>query len=537
MGFIFLKLGIIKVSETRISTIHLHDFVKLFSGNRRAYGRHIPKYEGNGTEGLKKKGESFFEKSLLTEEQYLQHLSGNISIGVIPIDDENRCIFSAIDVDDYVSNHEEFVKSIYENKIPLMPFKSKSGGLHLYLFFEERVKASFVIQQLKRFLAVLGLPSDTEIFPKQTMIKKDSFGSFLNLPYFNCVEPDRYLYDKDFKPVPIQVALDEIMRNRVRKDGFDEIFGRIPLSDGPPCLQSIFLRKTTNSRNKYLFSLARYYKSKYGDDYKFKVLEANERLDRPLEVSEIDKTIFKSHDKKDYSYTCTQDPLCSLCDKIECRKRQYGIGGSHVSELDYGDFLQYRTDPPYYEWIINEKSLMFYNESDIINQKRFQELCFRELHIFPATLKMILWNDIVNRALQNVIVKEVAPEDEISSRSLFMDLLVEFFEDSRIAKSRDQILAGRVFKDDEKQSYVFIRKYLQTYLVFIKQFKQFKTTELTARLKKMGAQSKDYYHKELPKGRVKAWFLPYEALTDYVRKDHDADITFNVEETYEDKPY
>ncbi len=71
----------------------------------------------------------------------------------------------------------------------MIPIESKSGGLHVYVFTKEKVPASLIREFLSNLLFLFGLPSKTEIFPKQTTLGKNqngerTSGSFINLPYF-----------------------------------------------------------------------------------------------------------------------------------------------------------------------------------------------------------------------------------------------------------------------------------------------------------------------------------------------------------------
>jgi len=523
-----------------ISVIQINEYRKIFEGNKSAYGTHIEDKTSDNTDTTtieKLRGKNTTKKRLLTEIEYSDHLEGIKGLGIIPIDENNECKFCVIDVDDYKSDHHSFIESIYANKIPLLPFRSKSGGLHLYLFFDNPIKAKKAIGYMKKLLTILGLSDKTEVFPKQTILKKDQVGSWINLPYFNAYETNRYLIGKNGEPILFEESLDIIRSNVMRADSFEQVFDEIPLNDAPPCLQSIYLQKNTNFRNQYLFSLARYYKAKYGDDFEHRISDANNELLEPITIERLQKTVISSHMKKDYSYNCAQEPLLSLCNRSECKKREYGIGGSYVSQLNFEDFIQYRTDPPYYEWIINGKSLMFYSEGDIINQKRFQELCFRELRIYPLRLKEFNWKSIVDTALENIIIKEVSKEDEISSRSVFIDLLIEFFEDRAQAKNKDQILIGRVYKDTEKECYVFRAKNLVNFLIYQKNFKNYNTTEIHSRLKNMKAVSERYYIPD-KQAKIRAWTLPFDALSDYfddTTKQGLGNIKINMEENYEEE--
>ena len=77
--------------------------------------------------------------SAVTAELWQKHLNGEIIIGVKPeLDDKAK--WGCIDVDpssykDFKS--KKFVNIIQEYKLPLVPVKSKSGGLHIFLFLKD----------------------------------------------------------------------------------------------------------------------------------------------------------------------------------------------------------------------------------------------------------------------------------------------------------------------------------------------------------------------------------------------------------------
>ena len=120
------------------------------------------------------------------------HLDGSLNKGVVlpPIrKDDNCCIWGAIDVDGEVYNNDqikiELLKKVKELKLPLVPCYSKSKGLHLYIFFNEWTAAKTVRDILYTFLYKLGLPEDTECFPKQIELSEDETGNGIMLPYMN----------------------------------------------------------------------------------------------------------------------------------------------------------------------------------------------------------------------------------------------------------------------------------------------------------------------------------------------------------------
>ena len=82
-------------------------------------------------------------------------------------------------------DHKKLINKIQNLKIPLIVFRSKSGGAHVFLFTSDYVSLALMQDKLNEIRSVLGY-GGSEVFPKQRELKsKDDTGNFLNLPYFN----------------------------------------------------------------------------------------------------------------------------------------------------------------------------------------------------------------------------------------------------------------------------------------------------------------------------------------------------------------
>lgn len=168
-------------------------FANLFSGSDKAYGTFSPDH--NNQVGQKIKGSCITVPGNISEDDYERHLIGEYpSIGVIPIRSNNKTKFGAIDIDDYEISIESIDQKIRELILPLVPCKSKSGGIHLYLFLNDFIPAIEVINYLRHVVCLLGLSSKTEIFPKQSTIADKELGNFINLPYFGGDDTGRYAF-------------------------------------------------------------------------------------------------------------------------------------------------------------------------------------------------------------------------------------------------------------------------------------------------------------------------------------------------------
>ncbi len=512
----------------------LSAFQEIFTGNVDSYGVHI---YATTKKGEKEKGKSFTKNAPVTEDLYREHLEGKSGLGIVPIQKDNTCRFAALDIDVYFIDFKELLSVISTHNIPLFPFRSKSGGLHLYLFLAENMQVVKAKNFMEQFRVLLGLSDNTEVFPKQTSLIPGQSGNWINLPYYKADKPRQYLYHGDGSMIDFEEAIMKIEDRRQTGDSLTEFFSGLPLADGPPCLQHIYLFQDTNLRNEYLFSLARYYKTKHGDDFDRHLELANDALKNPIESKqELNSTVIASHRKKDYSYRCTEEPIVSLCAKSLCQQRTYGIGGTEVSRLSYEDFIKYEADPPYYEWIINKKSLKFFSENEIINQNQFRILCFRELHILPTKIKDVNWVQIVNSALDNIRVRADAGVNDISPGAVFTEYLIEFLERRALAQTKEQIMIDRVYKDDEKRLYVFRAKNFVEFLFQQKQFRMFKYTQVQDRLRALGGGQLRYFiSKQI--GNPRLWTLPYESIASFIGDSPKSDVEIDFKEEYDDAAF
>ena len=133
----------------------------------------------------------------VTDELWEKHLKGEEpGLGIIPINEQNKCKWGAIDIDTYPFDHLKLIKKIRENKFPLIVFRSKSGGAHVYCFVKQFVAASLMRNKLQLMASALGY-AKAEIFPKQSkiMAERGDVGSFLNMPYHGGDRTVKYAID------------------------------------------------------------------------------------------------------------------------------------------------------------------------------------------------------------------------------------------------------------------------------------------------------------------------------------------------------
>ena len=430
-------------------------FSHYFSGNTEAYGQYIPPNE-NAEAGSKEEGSCFTATGTITEQQYSEHLAGIKGLGICPVTSEGECRFTVIDVDDYdLDNTDYILRMIRAYSFPLLPFSSKSGGLHLYTFYEEPIKAEKAKANADFMRRCLSLSASTEIFPKQNKILAGKQGSWINLPYFGGDSSKRVYIDEERNKVQsVDRAMDKIQSSVMTEESFAKWKDSLPLNDAPPCLQTIYMRGSTPSRNNYLFNIACYYKAKHEEGFQQYLEEANEQLDKPLSETELRNTIISSITKNSYTYRCKEPPICDWCDKKECRTREYAVGDA-ISSLSYESLKQYTVDPPYYEWTVSGKVLRFYSEQEIIMQDKFRALCMRHLGLLPPKLKNDAWSEIVNVALLHMEVVTVDSEEDITDTGQVRSLVNKFFKEMK-SDQPAKLLLGRAYYRPDK-GYIYFR--------------------------------------------------------------------------------
>lgn len=401
-------------------------FADLFSGNRCAFGRFEP--SGGHREDGKLTGKCSTITANITKKQYDEHLAGFIGLGICPVNQDGKCAFSVIDIDVYdASTTIKYLELIKKWGFPLVPFRSKSGGLHLYTFYKEPISAKDAIAVAKRMVFLLGLPQSTEVFPKQSTLASGQSGNWINLPYFGGDDAPNALYNEQGQLYNnVAMALGICVNAKTTLSGVRDWVNSLPLNDAPPCLQALYLSGDVELRNNYLFSFGVYAKSKHKDGFEEAIVEANNALAKPLSVEELEKTVLQSLRKNTYKYRCKEAPICAYCDKQVCAKRQYGLG-ANTPTVNLEQLTVVKSDPPSYIWTVDGKELKCENIDKMLSQSTFRKLCAQELDTYPAPVKEDVWASFVTTALHNK-VEVIPPEAEIhSTTELWKEQLLAYF--------------------------------------------------------------------------------------------------------------
>ena len=442
-------------------TLHfmIDKFKHIFTGLERAHGvTKVGESNGNGT---KVKGKSFVKREPVTDLLWQQHLEGTESLGVIPINDENNCKWGCIDIDSYAGfDHLELIKKINKLNLPLIVFRSKSGGAHVFLFTEDYVSARSMQDKLTEIKAVLGY-GGSEVFPKQTELKsQDDTGNFLNLPYFNCTKTTRYAFNDKGEAVTLDGFY--LLYENKKQKSVDNISVERPhteFSDPPPSIETISINKIgEGGRNNALFHYGVYAKQKWPAEWKSKLILFNATsMEQPLSDSEV-QIIVNQHDKKEWGYKCNDQPMCSVCDKTLCRKRKFGIG-QEILFPGLTDLQVIDLEDPYYYLNVDGERLYLENVKYLRQQSLFQEACMKQLRFRPPTLKEKDWVVITNSLLNNAEVTE--PAEGLRTEDQLQNHLEEFCLNRQVSTDKNDLKKGGVWTSDGNHHFVFDRFYHQ----------------------------------------------------------------------------
>lgn len=456
--------------------------MRLFSGYMGAHGTHGTPTSSRGIKKEIKKTASTVREPV-TRELWQQHLSGERPLGIIPINEQNECYWGCIDVDRYDIDLAEAVKKTADT--PLVICRTKSGGAHAFVFFSQPMPAEDVRSAMQGLAASLGW-GDCEIFPKQTQVLRErgDLGNWLNMPYLGGDSTERYCVKETGLSMTLSGFLSYAESKRVSELPSPAVDETGDLGDGPPCLQHLTASGfPEGTRNNGLFALGIYAKKKYKDNWRQKLEEMNRRyMNPPLESEEV-LDIQKRLEKKDYNYSCREQPICNFCEASLCRTRKFGVGQSGQFPTISG-LSKLESDPPI--WFLDIEGNRVELETKQLQEYRlFQAACMDQLTILFMPMRAEMWASLVGSAMESAVIIE-APR-EMSTVGHFMELLESFCRDRHRGQRWSDIHDGRPFLDEETGCHWFRLRDLTDHLDR-EGFKQWGRNKTGKELKNIGGQ-------------------------------------------------
>jgi hypothetical protein len=462
----------------------LHEqFHEVFAGLTRAYG----KYTIGDNSNIKVEGTAKTISEPYTSKLWELHLTGKLGLGVIPINDENKCRWGCIDVDEYNLNLEDLSKKFKKQNIIIC--RSKSGGAHLFIFTKKFINAKLMIKKLKYICDSLHF-SKYDLFPRQDKIltERGDTGNWLNMPYFKGEETDRYaIYDgKALSPERFlkwieKFSLDNI--EDINLGGIDKPeTSEDLLPSGPPCLQHLVKQGfPEGTRNNGLFNLGVYLRKAHPDDWEDKLEDMNLKyMNPPLKNREF-STVLYSLNKKEYNYKCNEQPIQAYCDRPKCLTCKFGVNDDGQMPSLNG-ITKISTDPPCYFLTISEKRIGPLKSEQIINFNFFKKVVFENLNMLLPKIAEKLWIETVNDLM--IKLEQVEAPDDSSNKGRLWDLLERFCTGSTASEVQEDLLRGKAVVKKEITEFR-----INDFMEFLERhrFKEFKLHEVTAYLKNKGA--------------------------------------------------
>lgn len=483
-------------------------FADIFDGLKAAYGTFkIESKKANG----KSAGKASVIREPRTLEHFEQHLAGGgVGIGIIPINEEDKCVWGCIDIDEYPLDHKFLVEKIRRAKIPLVVCRSKSGGAHLFLFTSDWVTAERMRDTLQNIASSLGY-GGCEIFPKQIRLVKErgDVGNFLNMPYYDAEDGLRYAINDDGSAATLEefFALYETYKQTPEQVEAltQESFGSSPIVDGPPCLQTLCASKISEGgRNNGLFNIGVYLRKAHPDDWQTEVMSYNMAyVDPPLPLAEVNAVV-KQLEKNDYAFRCNDAPIQSYCNRQVCQTRKFGIGAA-VSDTAIANLRKYDSKPPLWFLDVNGSPLELDTEG-LQNQAVFQKACIEQLNFMPQSMRKGDWEGRINHLMKEMAeTGQIIPVSEDSSiDGQFQELVHEFCVGNQAAENKDGILLKKPWYDSEHERSYFKLAHLEMYLRK-NHFTEYKRNKMSRRLQDMGGKDTTI---KINNQSVRVWRLP-----------------------------
>ena len=427
-------------------------FKEIFEGNNSAYGQLI--LSGATNDKGKADGKAFIKRQQVTDNLWEDHLAGkDPALGLIPINEDNMCKWGCIDVDVYNVDHLVLMRNIKGLGFPLVTFRSKSGGAHLFLFAKEFIPASLMQSKLKAMADALGY-AGSEIFPKQTeiLVERGDTGNFLNLPYHGGARGLRYAIKAGGEAASLESfysiydewsqTKQEIEQITVKETKIEEVF-----EQGPPCLNRLATEGFgEGSRNNSLFNIAVYCKKAF-EDWENQVGQYNQKyMDPPLSYQEV-QLVIKSVTRKGYDkYRCKEQPICGVCNAAKCRTKKFGVGFEDEQMPELNTLTKIKSNPP--QWFLNVAgNRVELKTEQLHNPNLFAIAVLDQANVVSPIPKAKDWREVhLKMLMQNL--QEIEPLESIDPINQIVNLLYDFTVNRPAARTKEDMLNKMSWTDD-----------------------------------------------------------------------------------------
>jgi hypothetical protein len=420
----------------------MRDFPTLFTGRDDVHGIYTVPTGTRPSQKGKLAGTASTRREPVTAKTYAEHLAGKRRLGIIPIRLDQTVMWIALDVDEYKTPDlpVRLAKKIAKLGLPLVMTRTKSGGIHLWCFFRDPMKAKVARELGAEYVKKLGLNPRTEVFPKQDTIREEDEGSWINLPYFGKTCP---ALDDSGK---VELSLEEFLeradehtvsRSDLKKGAQGE---DLDFEEAPPCI-SVMLADGVEEggRDNALMHIGVFLARAHPDDWEQRLAEINdEKFHPPLNLYDVGKVV-KSLQKKNYQYLCKQQPMCAACDKETCLTRKFGVGGGEaagaailfdsIEKLDGEDPI-YRIEMGGRKFQVNAETLFRYSA--------FQIAAMKSIDRVLPTMKQNQWLSYLQDQLATMQISK--PPEDTQMRARVIEAFKEWAQQTATETGAERIL-------------------------------------------------------------------------------------------------
>lgn len=410
---------------TKNSKSAVERLAALFVSNTRSSGRYDPKRD-----------RAYTEPQGLMPADWQGHLDGKTGVGAVPICDDDTALWGAIDIDNHGDDLDlpigDVAAKIDQLKIPAIACRSKSGGIHVYAFFEKPQSASRVRALLTGWAGALGY-GGSEIFPKQgkltnTKEGKRTLGNWINFPYFKADGTLRYAI-LDGKVASLDQFLDKAETTKVKESQMRSAAGA-EHGDAPPCIQHMYQHGVPQGhRNEALYNVVVYWRKRAPEQIDQHSIEANNTIfQKPLTRQEALRTV-ASASRADMQYRCHEEPIRSLCKRDECLNRKFGVTPADVEKLNadnlpaFTNLVKYISEPVRWEVDVDGVKIVLKTEQ-LLEWRYLREKIAERLTRVVPLIKNSEWERVLSPLMKEARIVETP--DDASISGVVRDRLREF---------------------------------------------------------------------------------------------------------------
>ena len=487
------------------------ELLKAFIGFSTAHGQTEVSQER--TSG-KQKAKSFIVRNPLTLQLMESHVKGIKGVGAIPINEENKCKFGALDIDIYPLDHNALVDKLEELKVPCIVCRSKSGGAHIFFFFKEWMNAGDFRDKAAEISSALG-HGRCEIFPKQEqiLVERGDVGNFINLPYFDAEQTLRYAIIKR-EGIYIEATLEQFIEEIQKVETLPKDFLTLPIG-GPvdllpnyiPCLRTkLAIGVFEGERNRTAFQLGVFLQRLDPGNWKTKFEEHNvSDFHPPLSAQEV-VAIQNTLEKKEYQYLCKEEPMSSHCNQSVCRSMKLGIGATSMPTISGLSVIL--SEPRLWFVDIGGQRIEITTE-ELQAPRLFQRACMEQLKVMPPKLKDSDWEITVNDLMEKC--NEIQVPEELTYKGQFLSILESYCTGRVQAQTFEEIMLGKPYTEVEEQKTFFRLDSLMEYMRQ-KKFDSYTRAQVQERLKELNnGDSSSVKTFKTSSGKwksVRVWWIP-----------------------------